>query len=373
MSQVSTFHNNCVNNVLFPLLRNELWGGHFNQEIDNQDLKIVLRISREQTVFGLVFNALQANHIILNRKLAIQAIALQNQIQLQNERINHEMVDFLRQMDERQIDYLVIKGQTIASMYPHPEMRMPGDVDFLIKEDFDIIRDKFKSYYNIQLPSYTKYKKDYAFHRNKVTFEIHSYLITFGSSTNTKYWNELISNCWNQKYIVNVLDTEIRTLPPNLYAIYIFLHLFFHFIREGVGLRQFCDWAVLLNYYYQEIDVAEIEKILTHLDMIKAYKAFGSIVVHELGLPANKFPLEITAKDRKWGVKILQSVMQNGNFGKLNHTAKHTGLIFKLETALVAIRNVLTYFPLAPRDLRNYLPRLIKGNIVLFIKRKNSI
>jgi len=355
--------------ILFNLLRCELWDEKFDQETTSQEIEEVLNVAKAQTVFGLVFNALVTNQVKLDKKALFKAIAIQNKIRQQNELINQEMVDFFKQMDAHQIDYLVMKGQTLAVLYPHPEMRMSGDVDFLIKDDYEKVRKSFDSLFAISLPTLNAYEKEAAFERNGVLYELHTYLITFGSSQNSKYWDQLIADCWAQRYYVDILDSKIRILPPTLYSVYVFLHLFFHFIREGVGLRQFCDWAAFLNHYAQEIDTNLLQEILVKLDMLPAYRAFGSIAVSLLGLPAERFPFELTEKDGKWVHKIMQDVLKGGNFGKQNHQAKGGGLMFKLETALVSIRNVFTYYPLAPRDLRNYLVRLVKGNIVLYLKK----
>ena len=47
---------------------------------------------------------------------------------------------FLAQMDANQIDYVVMKGQTMAVLYPHPDVRTSGDVDFLVKDDYQEIQ-----------------------------------------------------------------------------------------------------------------------------------------------------------------------------------------------------------------------------------------
>lgn len=354
--------------ILLELLRNELWGEKVNVDANQQELEEVMRDAKEQTVFGLAFNALTVVGIPMERKWMLQQIARFNKIRTKNDIVNREMLGFLALMDANKIDYMVMKGQTMAVLYPHPDVRTSGDVDFLVKEDYQEIQQKFNSCFGIVLPDKSRYDKDTAFRRNGVVYELHTYLITFGSSRNAKYWNKLIERSWNERCYVDVQGLKVRILPPTIYAVYVFLHLFFHFLREGVGLRQFCDWAVMLHHYSNEIDVATVGQILSELDMLKAYKAFGSVVVHTLGLPPDKFPYCLDQKDRKWGEKIVDDVMKGGNFGKNNHTVKHVGLKFKLETASVAFRNIFTYYPLAPRDIRNYFSRLIVGNIALYFE-----
>lgn len=355
--------------ILFQLIRSELWGMKIGLDVTQHELEEVLRIAKEQTVFGLAFNTLTGiDGIPMEKKWMLQQIARLNKIRTKNDIVNREMFDFLAQMDANKIDYVVMKGQTMAVLYPHPDVRTSGDVDFLVKDDYQEIQRKFNSCFGIVLPDKSRYDKDTAFRRNGVIYELHTYLITFGSSRNARYWDNIIEQSWNERYYVDIQGSKVRILPPTIYAVYVFLHLFFHFLREGVGLRQFCDWAVMLHHYSDEIDVELIGNILADLEMLKAYKAFGSVAVNILGLPQDEFPFSLNQKDRKWGEKIVGDVLKGGNFGKKNHNAKHVGLKFKLETASVAFRNIFIYYPLAPRDIRNYLSRLIVGNIALFFE-----
>ena len=354
--------------ILFELLRSELWGGEVNVEANQQELDEVVQIAKEQTVFGLAFNALTRAEISMERKWKLQQIARLNKIRTKNDIVNREMLGFLALLDTNKIDYVVMKGQTVAVLYPHPDVRTSGDVDFLVKEDYQEIQRKFNICFGIVLPDKSRYDKDAAFHRNGVIYELHTYLITFGSSRNARYWDNLIEKSWNERYYVDIQTSKVRILPPTIYAVYVFLHLFFHFLREGVGLRQFCDWAVMMNHYSDEIDRNLVKQMLLELDMLKAFKAFGSVVVHILGLSPDKFPFALDEKDKKWGEKIVGDVLKGGNFGIKNHTIKHVGLKFKLETASIAFRNIIIYYPLAPRDVRNYLSRLIVGNTALFFE-----
>lgn len=364
---------NRLRDLLFKYLRSELWGENFDQELNPKEGEEVLDLAAEQTVFGLVFNAMVTSHVQLDRKVIFRSLAVQEKIKRQNELVSQNMADLNKQMTSGHIDFVVMKGQTLGVLYPHPEVRMSGDVDFLIKDRYEDIKENIEHILSVSLPDLNKYEKEAAFTINEVLYELHTYLITFGSSKSDKYWNRIVDESWEHKCYADILNEKVRILPPTVYAVYVFLHLFFHFIREGVALRQFCDWAVLLNHYHQEIDVRQLEEILVKLNMLKGYKAFGSIIVNYLGLPKERFPFPIEKKDRKWEQKIIRDVFKGGNFGKHNHTVHKVGLMFKLETAAVSIRNVFTYYPLAPRDLRNYLIRLIKGNIVLLVKRKNSL
>jgi hypothetical protein len=100
--------------------------------------------------------------------------------------------------------------------------------------------------------------------------------------------------------------------------------------------------------------------------MIRGYKAFGCILVDELGLQEEEFPMHLTDDDRRWKVKILHDVIRGGNFGKRNHKAK-SGFGFKLETCRMIVRNCIRYYHLAPSEMRMMIPKIIKINVKLIL------
>lgn len=58
-------------------------------------------------------------------------------------------------------------------------------------------------------------------------------------------------------------------LPPATYnALFIFLHLYHHFMYAGVGFRQLCDWCRCIYVHYSEIDLVALEACLKDLNYI---------------------------------------------------------------------------------------------------------
>ena len=211
-------------------------------------------------------------------------------------------------------------------------------------------------------------EKEIAFKRSGITYELHNELIFYGVKKNRAFWREIMDSEWKEWHDVIVNGVSVRTLSPTVNVAYIFIHLFFHFIREGVALRQFCDWTMVLHYYKDEIDRTKLREILQKLDMIKAYQAFGSILVDELGLPKEEFPFELNNNDRKWKDSILSDVFKGGNFGRKNHKAKSSWQ-YKVETFFLMSRNCIKYYVLAPSELRMMIPKMIGINLRLLLNR----
>lgn len=351
-------------NILFSLLRSALWGDPFKDEVPGESFSQVIELAKEQTVVGLVFDVLKEvkNDSRQNRTLIFRTIKLTERIKTQNLTINKELCSFSQKSEKAGLTYLVVKGQTLGRLYANPLLRSSGDIDFLVPDISSNLSDVFP---DVQFPKVMK-EKELDFKFNNITYELHTRLTDFGCKKHQRFWEELISQEWEKDFNVEIDGVKVRTMSPTMNAVYLFVHLYFHLIREGVSLRQFCDWAMMLHHYQNEIDRTHLCEILEQLDMIKGYKAFGCILVDELGLPEDEFPISLAEEDRRLKDKILEDIFQGGNFGKKNHKSK-SAFGFKLETLRMAVRNSIRYYSLAPSEMRMMIPKMIKINMKLLI------
>mgnify|MGYP002522988342 CR=1 FL=1 len=347
------------------LLQCAIWGRKFEQQLSAEDFLWVMALAEQQTVTGLVFDLLSGQHTGADRKVVLKYAGKYTKIQRKNQNANIELQDFVNTCRQNAIDMLVVKGQTLGALYPNPLLRISGDIDFLIKDDYSVVKQRIENAFGVTLPE-KMIDKEIKFERNKILYELHNSLITFGSRRNQKYWQQLMDEAWQESFWVTIGENRVRTLPPTINATYLFIHIFFHLLREGIGLRQFCDWAVILHAYKNRIDSEQLKCILERLGVIKAYRAFGYILTSHLGLSLSSFPLEITDEDKKWRKIILQDVFKGGNFGKQNHKAKST-FLFKLETVKMAFRNTFRYYSLAPKEVGLLVPRLAKMDLLLLV------
>lgn len=349
---------------LFELLRNALWGCPVGK-IPPDIIERVLGLAEEQTVFALVFDTISKLDIKFSQDRVLESIGMVQTIQQQNQLIEKVLADFVSSIEKQSVDYLVVKGQTVAQFYPNPELRMSGDIDYLIKDDYHQVKTKIEKAQSIELPS-KLIEKEIAYDWKDVVFELHTNLIDFWNKEHQNYWDKIILDNWKDRAQLDIEGVTVYTLPPTLNAIYLFLHLFYHFSKVGVSLRQLCDWAVFLHHYDKEIDDDRVRDILNNLGMYDAYGAFGTILVDKLGLPEACFPIRITDSHRKWTNKILNDVFRGGNFGHMNHKTKHP-LLYKLESAGFAFRNTFRYYRLAPSEMGMMIPKMIGINLKILL------
>lgn len=355
---------NKASETLFQLLQSALWGKTFDVENDCC-IKDVLLLAEEQTVVGLVFEEIANRNIKINQQELFEYIGIIQTIRHQNQVVNNVLAGFVNAIEKIDVDYLVVKGQTLACLYPEPNLRMSGDIDYLINTDYGYAKAKIEATQNVELPT-KLLEREIAYNWRNVVFELHTSLIDFSCKKHQLYWDKLVVDSWQERTAVDIEGVRVKTLSPTLNAVYLFLHLFTHFSKVGISLRQFCDWAVFLHHYENEIEKDKVQSILKELDLQNAYAAFGTVLVDKLGLPETSFPMNINDSHRKWTSKILDDIFRGGNFGRMNHKARIPWL-FKLESVGFAFRNTMRYFRLAPSEIGMMIPKMIKINLKLLL------
>lgn len=334
-----------IERKLFGLLRQALWDTPFEGDISPKETCELIGLAEKQTLSGLIIDALIKKDVRMEQMTLFESIGYLEQIKQENHLINREVAAFARLMADTGTEYVVVKGQTIAALYPNPIIRMPGDIDFLIN-DYQQASHILKEKWGIELPR-RMIEKELSFKHEKTLYELHTYLIDFGSNKHKRYWERALAE--SKPAIIEIDGEEVKVIEPTLNAVYIFIHLFFHFIKEGLGLRHLCDWAVMMHHYAEEIDKERLMEVLQKVGLLKAFLAFGSILTDKLGM--KDFPLALSDKDRRLQSRILNDILKSGNFGREKRNVKKVGFRYKLETMLFVLSNCMRYFSLAPKEL----------------------
>ena len=356
-----------MENYLFELLRGELWGtGLSFSQLSHSEFEELMALAGEQTVTGLVGDCLIKNNIKLEREDALSLFAKLKAIEKRNAHVNENLVSFVNFMERKGVDYIIVKGQVAGSFYPNPDARMSGDVDlYFVGDNYQKIKSLVEQRLGKQLSKLSD-GKHVEFEVNGVIFELHDKLSRLATRKHQAYWDQMIDNAileGTDTVIIN--GKEIKTLSATYNAMYIFVHLFYHMTASGVGLRQLCDWAMIIaKSAFQDssstfqvknvndnVDANRLEEILKELGYFKAYKAMGAFLVEYLGLPEEQFPFVLTEKDRKWVETIKKNILKRGNFGRTGRKVKNLGVLHSMETGYLNMAQTLTFYRLAPKEV----------------------
>ena len=358
------------------LIRSELTDTRISKlELSSVSFKALMKIANMQTVTGLLCSALINNEVKLDKLDAIETFSTQRNIIRQNDKLNKELISLYQLLSKNNIPFFVVKGQTLNALYPHPGIRVAGDIDFYCdKAYFDkalhLIIDNWNPKFG---DNDGESDQHIGFQHGNCEYEMHFCLMKFASNSNQKYFDQLIQQ--SPQTTTNITGTHVSTLCPTLNVVYTFLHLYHHLIELGVGIRQFCDLAVLLHHIHQDssIDWAiftkQVNDILRTLGFRKAFCAVGSILIDKLGLSIEEFPFIVTDKHRKYQRIILEITFKHGNFGKYGRkNAVRSGLGYYIEALGIKLSHYMKFYWLSPKENRAVFLHDIPHKIVKSIR-----
>ena len=212
----------------------------------------------------------------------------------------------------------ILKGQGVALYYDEPlrDLRQSGDIDIFVdcglKGAIDITRQL-----GCDNPEW-----DYK-HLHLDVFE--------DAEVEMHYRVEVLLNLWKnwrlQKWFKDnsallYSKKEGITTPTALFNVfYILLHIYRHFLYEGVGMRQIIDYNFVLKAVNgDKLDVSYSLDAVSQFGMERFAKGLMWVMQETLGMPKEWMLWE---PDEKEGKYILEEVMQGGNFGHHDNRLTH--------------------------------------------------
>ncbi len=303
----------------FALLRSGLWDEpvdvSFFSEADT-DWEAVFRMAKEQAVVALAFDGMETLPADLrpSKALVMRWYATVLRIEQSNELMNYELAklsDFYR---SHHISPILLKGQGVASMYPRPQHRQCGDIDFYLGDNYRKAK-KVLSACGFRLGD--EGEKHVSYQSGGVEVELHHYAACFYNPLQNRVLQRWAKEWLSaEKEVLNVRNAGIMLPAPGFNAIYLLIHALLHFIPEGIGLRQVCDWAIVLKTYSAKIDKERLVREVHLLKLEEAFTTFGYVAVKYLGLPADCIPFDVEDADGP-GEFLLGDILEGGNFGKV--------------------------------------------------------
>ena len=309
----------------FSILRSVLWGSTVDIPADT-DWKGVLNMAARQKCLHAFSVWNKAHRISTPFDKHLQPtmfMVLQRQV-----RLNHLAVEVIELLAQHDILATLIKGYSLSGLYPDPDMREFGDVDIYVGEEnyhraAEIVTAAYPDAHwhsdirgGIHFILVLDEKQDRVVELHRVTMEFAD-----GKA-------DALYQAFTHKHLAQTTTTvdiygKAISVPSAAYnALYVFMHAWHHFESTGVGLRQLGDWALCLSQAHAQASseewqalVSEIGELLTALHMTKVWQTFGHLLVQELGLPHEAFPLYTTKYQRR-AKRLLRQMLRDGHGGR---------------------------------------------------------
>lgn len=293
------------------------------------------------------------------KMLVLKWTSVANGIRNQNMALNEECKSICEEFAHDGVESVVIKGQSNLECYPEELQgyRMPGDIDLWccapqgVEIGEEVNGKLVKSgYYGISgVIEYCKQHercrgRDIPWHR---VLYYHCELTTdHGVAVEPhyriSYLHSPLRNVRMQRWFKDQFDVCLKNkchlgfpvLTSSVNVVYQLVHLYRHVFEGGVGLRQLMDYYFALRVWHNDVmeckdlqsqgmwseglgtpvmSAPEVMAVLRSFGMAKFTAAVMHVLQEVFAMPAHYY---ICDPNEKEGRKLLDEIMQGGNFGQ---------------------------------------------------------
>jgi hypothetical protein len=260
----------------------------------------------------------------------------------------------LEAFNKEGIPVISLKGLVLRDLYPQAELRTMGDADILIcEEDMDHTRElMLKLGYK---EGYLGVKHLHFSHKDYPTIEVHWTLVDLGVFPKGAWFDSAV---WEETVQYNLFNVPTLSLSIENEMLHLCLHMAVHLITGGFGLRQLCDFLLLIEAnedninwgsFMEKARILGLEQFLcTILGLCNKY--FGLNIKEIAGL-TSRVDVE----------ELLHDILEGGVFGKSSMDRKAGGLFTYYLTGKAAsssqsvLRRYLSlFFPSAAKLSNKY-------------------
>ena len=256
---------------------------------ENVDWPAVFALAGQQKLLPIVFEAARKTPAAAENAALFAAIKQQVIAQVLHQTMRaSEFSGLYQRLRAAGLHPIVVKGQLCSRLYPLKDHRISADDDILIPdgEFFACHEQLLANGLTTDTPAdelTTADEVSYTKGGSPLYIELHRRL--FDSSEDAH--DEL------NRFFTDLNPAEIDgflAMPPHEHLLYLLLHAYKHFVRSGIGLRQFCDIGLWARAYHAEIDWQRLheqcESVHAATFAAAAFHIAGDYLGIEFDLPA---------------------------------------------------------------------------------------
>lgn len=333
-----------MDELFYTILRAELWQQPIgNISLTPQQAKDFIEEAKKQSVAGLFCNSLVHHDIPIGKEYTLKALAIVKKVTKENKKRNFDVAHFCRFFQRHNIPFVIVKGQSVAALYPHPDLRQSGDIDvFCGQNHFVEAREQIAQKTDLQFDPAIPVKH-LAFSIDGSKYELHRILSIFSYPPNQQFFNEKMEEALVRHEEIEIDGVKVPVLAPTDSIFFQVVHIFYHIIKEGIGLRQLCDLAIFVHATQERVDFDELQSNLKKIGLEEFFQAIMSILVDQLGLTLRISGF--TPRTSTLAKKILKDINDGGNFGRA----------LEENRILIILRHYVKYLPDATKEIL-YIP-----------------
>ncbi len=213
----------------------------------------IFTLANQQKLLPILFEAVRKMPAA-EENAALFAVTKQQVIgQVLNQTVRSaEFSDLYHKLRSAGLHPIVVKGQLCSRLYPLKDHRISADDDLYISdaEFMACHKQLLANGLTTDTPVdelATADEVSYTKNGSPLYIELHRHLFDSAEDAHDEL-NHFFAS------LKPVETDSFLAMPPHEHLLYLILHAYKHFVRSGIGLRQFCDIGLWARAYHAEID-----------------------------------------------------------------------------------------------------------------------
>lgn len=260
--------------LFLELIRSALWNRvsdlNLFRNIDESVWFKVMNTAQKQALLGVCYPALSRlpSDCRPPQNIYLVWAAKANYIRQENKKKLQVLSELLSLFKENGIYPVVMKGFSSAILYPEPDLRICGDIDLFIPDNYEESL-KLVSDLGYEMSETEKHHK---FYYKEVLIELHHHIIS-SPFKNLKQYKILE---------VEYAGIKFKTFDETTTAILLLTHSVIHLIGPGLGFRHVCDWIIFLYNNCYNIDKTFLNKYIKENRLVYFVNIFNELANRQI-------------------------------------------------------------------------------------------
>ena len=287
------------------------------------DWPAIFTLAGQQKLLPIVFEAARKTPAAAENAALFAAVKQQVIAQVLHQTMRaSEFAGLYQRLRAAGLHPVVVKGQLCSRLYPLKDHRISADDDLLIPDgEFMACHEQLLANGLTtdtpadELP--TADEVSYTKSDSPLYIELHRHLFDSAEDAHDEL-NHFFTD-------INPVEMDgFLAMLPHEHLLYLLLHAYKHFVRSGIGLRQFCDIGLWARAYHAEIDWQRLHEQCESVRAATFAAAAFRIARDDLGI---EFDLPALWGDAVDVEPLLHDSLCGGVYGSNDLTRLHSSTV----------------------------------------------
>ena len=295
-------------------------------------------MAKKQSLVGVCFVGVQKlveQRQELPEMLYFTWMGMAAKIQQRNEVVNRQCVELQKRLSADGFRSYIMKGQYVATLYGEhlAALRQSGDIDVYLEGGLDKVLAYARTFGAVKKVNELEMSVP-VFSETEVEFHYRPFIMRnpFKNRRLQAFFQDQSEACFTNRINLENKADSLEIMAPTIAfnLVHQIVHIYHHFITEGVGLRQLMDYHFVVKHE-MEVEkgssVQEVKKVISDLGLERFASALMWVIgyVFDPGMLATwiqKSETTLWKPNEKDGRLLLDEILMSGNFGHTDERAK---------------------------------------------------